>query len=211
MATAHATPAMLAAFACGTLAEGMSLLVASHLTLCPTCQSRVAAHEAICGALLRTGDDEAPSAACLDGVLARLAEDEPVPPARVVSAPSATPTPILAHIGGDIEDLRWRFLLPGLSEHRLDGFEGEDVRLLRAKPGVRILSHTHTGDEATLILSGRMRDGDRTFERGDVSVADDTDEHRPEIVGSDTCVCLIVLSGRMRFTGSVGRVLNLFN
>ncbi len=212
MATAHASPRMLAAFASGALSEGMGLLVASHLALCPACRSQVAAREAICGALLRDGDEAPPAPGCLAGALARIEASAPVAAVLPVEAAGATlPAPIRARTGDDAGDLRWRFLLPGLSEHRLKGFEGEDVRLLRARPGVRVPNHTHLGDEATLVLAGRMRDGDRVFARGDVALASRTDEHRPEIVGDEACVCLIVLTGRLRFTGPFGRVLNLLS
>jgi putative transcriptional regulator len=66
------------------------------------------------------------------------------------------------------------------------------------------------GEEATLVLTGRMRDGAREFGRGDVALADASHDHHPRIVGNETCVCLVVLTGPMRFTGPVGRALNLF-
>ena len=119
------------------------------------------------------------------------------------------PYPLLERLGGDAERIRWRFILPGLADHRLDGFEEEQVILLRGKPGVRILPHTHSGEEATLVLAGRLRDGGREYQRGDVALADHTHDHRPEIVGNETCVCLVVLTGRLRFTGPIGRALNL--
>jgi len=93
----------------------------------------------------------------------------------------------------------------------MEGFEAETVSLVRARPGVRIPVHSHSGEEATLILAGQMRDADRVYCRGDVAAADDHDDHRPEIVGPDTCLCLLVLSGKLRFTGMFGPVLNLLN
>ncbi len=92
-------------------------------------------------------------------------------------------------------------MVPGVLEHRLDGFPGEEVRLVRADPGCRILQHSHSGDEATLVLTGALRDGTQVFTRGDLSLAGAQDEHSPEVVGSETCVCLLVLSGPLRFSG----------
>lgn len=206
--TAHPVSDLLDAYATGTISDGMGLLVASHLTFCAACRSEVAAREAISGALLQDGDEAAPSPGCLDRILARI--DALPAPLPVPIAFSILPAPLRARVGVDLGDIRWRFVMPGLSEHRLPGFAGEDVRLLRGKPGLRILNHTHEGDEATLVLQGRLRDGGREFARGDVSLAGHTNTHRPEIVGTETCVCLIVLGGRMRFTGLVGRVVNLF-
>ncbi len=211
MNLSHATSELLAAYAEGSLSEGMSLLVASHLTFCPACRSQVARFEALGGALLASESAlEAPS---LEAVLSRLDTASPSAHAHATIDPeqSLMPAALRAAAGAHEEEIRWRFLLPGLSEHRLSGFPDEDVRLLRARPGTRILSHTHVGEEATLVLSGAMRDGERVFRRGDVALADHSDDHHPEIVGDEVCLCLIVLSGRMRFTGPIGRALNIFN
>jgi len=212
MTTAHASAEILTAYADGSMSDGMSLLVASHLTFCPECRDRVARLEALGGAVLAEGEEVAPSVDCLAGAIARI--DAAVTLAAEAAAPvdpgSPLPSPLRDRMGCGLADIRWRFLLPGLAEHRLDGFGGDQVSLIRARPGVRILQHTHVGDEATLILAGRMRDGDRMFARGDVSLAGAADDHHPQIVGSETCLCLVVLSGPMRFTGPVGRALNYF-
>lgn len=212
MAVWHLTDEMLETYAAGTLSEGMSLLAAAHLTYCPACRKEVAALEKVAGAVLaESGASEVGPdlGAVLDAIRAE-AKPEAVPVDLLSEADSPLPGPVRLRVGMPIEDLRWRFLLPGLAESRIEGFEGEEVSLLRARPGVRIPGHTHSGEEATLVLSGRMRDGDRLFGRGDLALADHHDDHHPQIVGGETCVCLVVLSGRMRFTGALGRALNLF-
>jgi putative transcriptional regulator len=210
MTTAGAYPDLLAAYAAGSLSEGLRLLVASHIALNSASRTKVAQLEAIGGALLRDAAMVEPGEGCLEAALSRIDGPEgrvsstcDVPPDDVL------PAPLRRALGLGSADIRWRFLLPGLSEHRLEGYAGEEVSLLRAKPGVRILQHTHAGDEATLVLSGRLKDGGAVFARGDVSLADHTDDHHPEVVGSEVCVCLVVLSGAMRFTGPVGRALNI--
>ena len=212
MAAWHLTDEMLETYAAGSISEGMSLLAASHLTYCPACRAQVEALEKVSGAVLaecgaaETGPD---LAAVLDAIDAGAMPGQKL--GRLDADPgSPLPNPVRERVGMPIEDLRWRFLLPGLAECRLEGFDGEEVSLLRARPGARIPGHTHSGDEATLILSGQMRDGERLFGRGDLALADHHDDHHPEIVGDQTCVCLVVLSGRMRFTGTFGRALNLF-
>jgi putative transcriptional regulator len=212
MAIWHLTDEMIETYASGSISEGMSLLAAAHLTYCPACRAEVEALEKISGVVLAECDvsgDGPDLAAVLEAI-----EAEPGPEARPAplgpDEDSPLPNPVRERLGAPIADLRWRFLLPGLAEFRLEGFENEEVSLLRARPGVRIPGHTHSGDEATLILSGQMRDGNRVFRRGDLAFADHHDDHHPEIVGNETCVCLVVLSGRMRFTGPLGRALNLF-
>ena len=55
-----------------------------------------------------------------------------------------------------------------------------------------------------------MEDGGTVFRRGDVALADHNDNHNPKVIGDEICYCLVVMSGNLRFTGPVGRALNLF-
>lgn len=203
---------MLADYAAGGLSEGFSLLVATHLTYCPACRREVARAEALGGALLAEGSAEiAGRSPSLDAVLARIAVPEDPAPVRLRPATgSVLPVTLQDRFGADEDGLPWKFRMPGLYECVLDGFEDESVSLLRARPGTGMFAHTHRGEEATLILSGTMKDGDRLYRRGDVALADDRDDHRPEIVGDETCICLIVVAGRLHFTGRFSRMLNLF-
>jgi putative transcriptional regulator len=192
----------------------MSLLVACHLTYCPACREVVWSLECLCGGLLAEEPPVPAAQDCLARALARLeapAQAEVRPALPALEAGSPLPAPLRARLGCGAEAIRWNFRLPGLSEYRMEGFGNEAVSMIRARPGVRIPAHTHSGEEATLILAGQMRDGERVFARGDVACADEDDDHRPEIIGSETCLCLVVLSGKLRFTGPFGRALNLLN
>lgn len=207
----HPDPETLAEYALGALAPGMELVVSGHLTFCPDCRSRVETYEALGGAALDTqslADVNPPS---LDATLALLGEEPPATPSPipVQSSPSVFHSALQSFIPSNQDEIPWKFRLPGIYEHELTGFEHESVSLLKAKPGAKMLSHTHEGEEATLILSGQMLDGSRTYTKGDVSQADHDHDHRPEIIGDETCICLIVLSGKMRFTGTIGRALNV--
>jgi len=203
----HPDTETLAEYALGALAPGMELLVSSHLTFCPTCRSRAQEFEAIGGAALSDAQDvgDGPS---LDATLAMLDMDEPE---KIITpkVSSIFPTALQSFIPADQDSIDWTFRLPGIYEHELAGFGDESVSLLKAKPGAKMLSHTHEGQEATLILSGQLSDHGKIYAKGDVSQADDHHDHRPEIVGDGMCVCLIVMSGKMRFTGTIGRALNV--
>ncbi len=209
---------ILADYASGALPAGLSLLVASHLTFSPESRRRVGDLESLGGVMLSADGADGLAAPDLDAALARL--DAPEAPRRNAMEDDAPirlgggapvlPAPLRRALGGDADELAWKFRLPGLSEVELDGFEGEEVSLLRARPGAPLLSHTHEGVETTLVLTGLLEDRGRVFARGDVAVATEDDDHRPRIVGEETCICLIVMSGGLRFTGPFSRALNLF-
>ncbi len=214
------TDEMLAAYATGTASPGIELLVAAHLTYAPHSRARVAELERLGGALLASTEPEpmenGMDDAALDRALAAidaLPDPGATPPARPNGAADAPlPRPVIDAFGGDFDGIRWRFRLPGLSAVELPREEegGEEISLLRARPGVKIPQHTHRGREMTLVLAGALRDGDTVFGPGDLEIADEAHDHRPEVHGSETCYCLIVLEGTLRFTGRFSRALNLF-
>lgn len=210
MPFAHPTKEHLNSYVSGALSDGMSLLVAAHLTYCPQCRAYTERLEHLGGALMveeAPPDDLRPPS--LDAALAALDDEDEA--ARVPADPGTPlPMPLRREVSAALDDLNWRFRLPGLHECELAGFEGEHVSLLRVKPGTRILHHTHEGEEATLILSGEMEDQGTVFRRGDVALADQDDDHNPRVIGDEVCYCLIVMTGNLRFTGPVGRALNLF-
>lgn len=204
----HPAPETLAEYALGALAPGMELLIASHLTYCPECRKRVAQYEAMGGAALDINDPAQVTAPSLEATLAMIdTADESI--VKSPTAPSIFPSALQNLIPADQESIDWTFRLPGIYEHEMAGFGHEKVSLLKAKPGAKMLSHTHEGEEATLILSGQMQDDGKIYAKGDVAQADHDHDHRPEIIGEELCICLIVLSGNMRFTGTIGRALNV--
>ncbi|TVQ56553.1 MAG: anti-sigma factor [Rhodobacteraceae bacterium] len=213
MASAHPTDDMLASYATGAASPGVALLVAAHLTYCARCRARVAAMEAVGGALLATSPaDCAPPR--LESVMARLdgaRADRPKAKASGLSIRDPIlPGPIRDAFGAPLSEIRWRFRMPGVSECELPGTGPERVSLLRVRPGAGVPAHTHTGVEATLVLSGALLDRGAVHLPGDVAVATSDDDHHPRAVDGEECVCLTVLGGAVRFTGTFGRALNIF-
>lgn len=215
MVSAHPTDDVLFEYASGALGDGMSLLVASHLTFCSDCRSSTEADEAIGGALL-SGEEPSNDAPDLLSVLARIENAKAEAETAVSDDPdSPLPRPLREAVGVNFNSIQWRTRLPGLSEYVLSSGQDADgremkVSLLKARPGVKIPSHTHEGDEATLVLCGAMEDDGVVYRKGDVALSDDHHDHQPKILDEGVCICLIVQNGRLRFTGTFGRALNLF-
>ncbi|MEM1299913.1 MAG: ChrR family anti-sigma-E factor [Pseudomonadota bacterium] len=207
--TTHTAPdELLADYASGVATPGVSLLVSAHLSQVPDSQTRVEALETMAGAIFMDQPAEDMGASALDDVMAMLDEDTPVAPANAQRAAGPLPSCVINAVGEDFDKISWKFLLPGVSAVELDGFEGEKVTLLRAKPGARIPQHTHEGAELTLVLQGCLSDGGIEYRRGDIAVNDEHDDHQPHITGDEICYCLTVQEGPVRFTGRFSRVLN---
>lgn len=208
---------LLADYACGVASPGVSLIVAAHLTQAPESRRRLADFERIGGVLLREQEPEAVTDSSWDRVMARI---DQTPPSEAVNieatmqactqqqAPSPLPKPVLDHIGMGFDEIPWKFLLPGVASYDATTEQDEQIMLLRARPGARVPKHTHKGVEMTLVMQGALADDGVVYRKGDLAVNDEHDDHCPKAVGDETCFCLIVQQGDLRFTGSFSRLLN---
>ena len=86
----HPSEALLLDYALGSLAEGWSLAVAAHLSLCPMCRQQVAEMEALGGALMH----DCPPAIAGDDLWQRVAArmDAPEDAREVAAAPPCATT-----------------------------------------------------------------------------------------------------------------------
>jgi len=201
------TDDILKSYATGTTSAGLALLISAQMTARADSRARVAGFESVAAALMAEDAPAEMSEGALSAVLDRL--DAPDPGGSRAPDPGPLPEPVIRAVGRDFDRIPWRFRLPGVSDYVLDGFPAEQVSLLRARPGASVPQHTHEGQEATLILTGAMEDGGRVLGPGDVAINDEHDDHKPRIIGTGICHCLIVMTGSLRFTGRFGRALNL--
>lgn len=215
----HLNDEYLMDYAAGSASQPLSLLVATHLALCPECRAKVADYEALGGALL---DSAAPSTVApdmLQSVLDRL--DEPAapesgirrqPPIFDETTRRLIPEPLRSHLGASLDALAWSSIGRGVHQVDLDigGAEGFKTRFYRIRGGCGVPQHTHDGSELTLVLGGSFSDGIGRFGRGDVSIADGDVVHQPIADAGDDCYCLAITDGPLKLTGPVGRFLNIF-
>ena len=135
--------------------------------------------------------------------MARLDEPEERRAAMPVQENQDLPAALRDLLSEPVENADWRFAYPGVKQLKLPfGDNGETVKLLKIKPGKAAPRHTHKGIEATLVLRGAFRDGNRLYERGQLALADQHIQHRPRAEGNEDCICLAVTDGALRFTDS---------
>ena len=188
----HPSEALLLDYALGSLAEGWSLAVAAHLSLCPMCRQQVAEMEALGGALM----DDCPPAIAGDALWQRVAARmDALEGAREVAA-----APLRDYTGGDADNLAWRRLGLGAEQVVLKTRQpGTSARLLRIAPGQRVPAHGHAGLEVTVVLSGAFSDETGRYGRGDFQELDGEIEHQPWVDGGEPCICLAVTDAPLRF------------
>jgi putative transcriptional regulator len=136
------------------------------------------------------------------------APDEPAGVLTQSAAGDAVlPDPIARYLGCTLSEIRWRTVLPGVKEYKVEKTERGEAVLYWIKPGRKMPSHTHEGSEYTLVLKGGFTEVTGHFRRGDIAIADQEVDHRPVADPDEDCICFAVTDAPLRLTGSVGRVL----
>lgn len=210
----HPSDALLVAYSAGSLCEGLSLAVATHLAHCPLCRSIAAEIDAVGGALLEELPPEAMSRGALESVLDRI---EGQPPCRAplprighTCASGPRPSPLDRYIG-PLAEQRWQRIAPGVRRIAVLRRPGRGaVQLLRIAPGTSLPHHGHEGLELTMVLSGSFVDEMGRFGPGDLAEMDGEVRHQPIADTHEDCICLIATDAPLRFTGLVGRLMQPF-
>lgn len=196
----HLNEALLMGYAAGVLPEAFSLIAATHVSLCDECRARLAAYEAVGGAVLHDG--MVPMDAGAEACLARTVTARPK-----VGRRGPLPQPLAEYVGGDLSAVKWRPLGMGVRQAILPTARSASARLLFIPAGVAVPDHGHRGIELTLVLQGAFRDSEDRFGVGDLEIADEDLQHIPVAEAAADCICLAATDAPLRFKEWMPRVL----
>jgi putative transcriptional regulator len=202
----HPGDELLLTYASGASEEAVSLIVATHLSLCPQCRRVVRAFERAGGETLTAAATSPVSESLVDRTMARLDEQEPASrTASSTRSDARIPEPLRSYVTGDI-DRGWIPMGNGISFRPLKVRGRASARLLRGGPGSVVPTHTHRGSELTLVLTGTLVDHDLKFARGDVQTATPAIRHRPVVGEGEICINLAVTDAPLVFAGTIPRI-----
>ena len=195
--------ALMARYAAGILPEPARVLVEAHLEMRAVNRPKVAEYETVIGDMLERM--EPVSLTARDAALNAIFAANPLAMADKASAPSATPffpKAIRDFAGLDADEILWKRKLPGFKEYSLGKIDGCDVSFFWLKPGRVIPAHTHEGYELALVLDGAFNDARGRFAKGDISLADESIDHRPVAEANCPCISFSVSQAPVKLTGS---------
>jgi putative transcriptional regulator len=193
--------ALMAHYVAGSLPEPARVLVQSHLEMKPDHRGLVKDLELLAGEALE--QTRATPIGDRDARLSAIFSSAP-PVERLPAAgkpQSFFPRSLRNLVGFDVDTVPWKTKLPGFKEYSID-IDGCEVSLMWIKPGRALPAHTHKGTELTLILDGAFNDTRGRFGPGDISVADETVDHRPVAEKDRPCIAFSVLDAPIKLTGS---------
>lgn len=199
----HPNEHRLTEYSAGSLAAGPALCIATHLERCSHCARRVEDLNLLGAALLDHSEESQCSADLFDKVMNGVSAQPKI-------EHSAKPA-LSRLIPKDLKSVAWKKLAGGVSTFDLPISEhGFIVKLMRVTAGRGVFEHTHDDSEFTVLLQGGYSDELGSYVAGDFIECDGTHTHKPVAHRDQDCIMLTAVSGNLKFTGSLTRMLNPF-
>lgn len=131
------------------------------------------------------------------------------PASQVRSSRFVVPDALKRFIPKGFDELRWNRASLSLHSHELAWDEsGHKVELVKIRPGGAVATHTHLGEEYTVVLNGSFSDEDGLYREGDFIVRDASHKHTPIATRDEECICLTITQAPIQLTGWLTRWLN---
>lgn len=205
----HPANELLASYSAGSLPLSQALCISAHLEHCHECGQQLRRLNRVGSELMQKLSPAPASDELKQRLLDRLDDIVDESPAPVATTNPSIPRCLHQFIAGDYDDLDWKWVSPAIHSVELcRDSNGAKVELLKIRPGGSATTHTHLGDEYTVILEGSFSDEQGVYSKGDFMVKDANDEHRPVATQDRECICLAVTEGPIQFTGFFSRMLN---
>ncbi len=201
--------ALMAYYVAGALPKPVRVLVEAHMEMRDTNRYYLRDLEILAGNALERLDPEPFSdrQRCLDTIFASQGFSDKTLTTKTREKSSIIPDAIFNYLGMEENDIAWRTKLPGFKECVVGNLDGCEVSFFWLRPGRAVPAHTHKGVEIFLVLDGAFNDRRGRFARGDISVADDSVDHRPIAEKDRPCIGFSVVDQPLKFTGSLTQLI----
>ena len=200
----------LAMQSAGTLSSFKQLLLTCQADMTPGLREAFDVNDRVAGVILESAQAAELSGDFLDRLTARLNTTAPASVRRNTGAPDQSevdtppvwmPAPLADYIRRSGRPLKWRNAGLGVQQARLDrNARGERLYLLRARPGLPLPRHSHSGQEWTLVLAGGYTSCGQQFAIGDLHQEDESCLHNLRIDDDGPCISLIADEGKLKFS-----------
>ncbi|WP_028116902.1 ChrR family anti-sigma-E factor [Ferrimonas senticii] len=212
--THHPQPQLLQQYADGQLDGGVALLVAAHVEMCPHCRNQVEVHEQqLARQALTASPNEPRLEAMLEGMLEKLPSNDNT---IAVAQSSEQQHLQLQHhsfrlprvLSNQLNKIGGWSAQPGkLHQARLE-LGDHSLQLIHMDRNTKVPSHTHRGNELTLVLHGGFSDAEGDYKVGDFIALDQRHEHQPYTDADEDCLVISAVDAPLHFTSGLARMLN---
>ncbi len=201
----------------GASSPAESLIVSLHLEFCDHCRRVVADLFSLGGAMLDAIEPAFVSPQMFNKTLHAIGQGAGTPPAeapsvipRVPTFAAGWPAPLREQVVASRLG-RWRWLPAGFRALRVP-FAEDDARVwvMKAPGGRGPFTHTHAGEEWTVVLQGGFTDETGTYAAGDFVSVGTGDTHHTVAEPGEGCVCVLLVRAAPVYTTWPGKLLAPF-
>ena len=202
---------LLIDYAGGSLPLALEVLVETHISMNPTSARSIRMLLQIGGALMENSEPVSMSEGSFEKLMEEFdCSEDDVVQNEVSNDNDKLPLPLRNYISDNNSSKNWRRIGIGLSEQTVEfGDEFGSAKLYRISPGCGVPSHSHDGNEVSLVLAGGFTDEYGSYGPGDISIQETGAIHKPVADADGECIVLAVNEGPIVLTGPVGRLLNM--
>ena len=208
----HPTDELLVSYSAASLPLSQALCISIHLENCSECAQKLQRLNQVGSELMHQLKPSPPSSGLKDQLLDQLDSiTEDTNTDRHSPGNTSVPRCLHQFIKTGYEDVSWNRLSRDIQSYELCRDQNNaKVELLRIRPGGTSSTHTHMGDEYTVILEGSFSDEEGLYHKGDFLLRDTRHKHTPVATRDKYCICLAVTEAPIQLTGFFGRLLNPF-
>lgn len=205
---------LLIDYANGSLPLALEVLVETHISMNPESARSIQMLMQLGGALMENSEPISMSEDSFNKLMAEidtLQDEEKISQNVVSNDNDELPLPLRNYVLDLDLSKNWRRIGIGLAEQVIHFGDAEigSAKLYKIAPNAAVPSHSHEGNEVTLVLSGGFSDEYGTYGPGDIAIQETGAVHKPVADADGECIVLAVNEGSIVLTGPVGRLLNM--
>ena len=216
----HPSSEMLLNHSMGKTNEAESLIISSHIAYCSACKAEVAKYENIGGFYLKNHEELKVSKSLWNNLLNKIEDTkQDVEEKNFVDYKIKTrldqkgvriPSFLQQYLPNATDTKNWSSAINNVKYYNINFRESVyKGKMLEIPPGKIMPKHSHEGLEATMVFHGGYSDESGDYNKGDLVILDDNEEHTPISSEKTGCICLVIYSGSLKFKGILGSILNL--
>lgn len=209
----HIPSDILMSYAAGTTTPAVSLVIATHLTLCRKCREEYAKYEELGGYYMQNVEEVKVDSNTINSILDKIDSNASIDDESTEHDKdhfSNIPRVLQKYLpSGKSLTHSWKKTFSGFKYFNINiGDSSSVVKMLSIPPGKKLPHHSHEATEYTLVLEGGFSDEQGRYDFGDIAVVGENHSHTPVADSKEGCVCLVVYEGNLKFKGLLGPVLN---
>ena len=216
----HPSSEMLLNHSMGKTNEAESLIISSHIAYCSACKAEVAKYENIGGFYLKNHEELKVSKSLWNNLLNKIEDTkQDVEEKNFVDYKIKTrldqkgvriPSFLQQYLPNATDTKNWSSAINNVKYYNINFRDSVyKGKMLEIPPGKIMPKHSHEGLEATMVFHGGYSDESGDYNKGDLVILDDNEEHTPISSEKTGCICLVIYSGSLKFKGILGSILNL--